>query len=74
MTSTMPTYEKGYARLNHPVSGQTLNNVYMGHFRRQGTREGRFISQAPVAKPVMDRFKTYHQLEYTLPPTMKEIR
>jgi len=74
MTSTLPTYEKAFNPLNHPVSGDTLNNMYFGHFNRMGTREGRYISQAPVATPVMDRFKSYRQLEYTLPPTMKELR
>jgi hypothetical protein len=74
MSSTLPTYEMPFIRMNHPVSGATLNNVYTGHFSRSGARDGRYISQAPIAPPVMDRFKSYNQLAYSLPPTMKELR
>jgi len=74
MTSTLPFYEKKYIHLSHPMSGPTLNNIYHGHFSQVGTREGRLISRAPIARPVMDRYKTYQQLEYTLPPSVKDRR
>lgn len=72
MTSTLPTYEKQFYKLKHTVP--QAENIYFGHFKAMGTREGRLLTAAPVSKPVMDRFKSWHQLEYTLPPTMKERR
>lgn len=74
MTSTLPTYEKSFTQLRHNVSGQTANNVYLGHFKNIGTRDGRLLVSAPIVKPVLDRFKTWHQLEYSLPPSIKERR
>jgi hypothetical protein len=32
------------------------------------------LTAAPIAKPVVDRFKTWHRLEYSLPPSIKERR
>ena len=72
MSSTLPTYEKQFFKLKHVVPD--AGNIYMGHFKTIGTREGRLLTSAPVSKPVLDRFKSWHQLEYTLPPTMKERR
>jgi hypothetical protein len=72
MTSTLPTYEKQFYQLKHVVP--EAGNIYHGHFKLMGTREGRMLTAAPVAKPVIDRFKTWHRLEYTLPPSIKERR
>lgn len=72
MTSTLPTYEKQFYKLKHVVPD--AENIYMGHFKTIGTREGRLLTRAPISKPVLDRLKSWHQLEYTLPPTMKERR
>jgi hypothetical protein len=72
--STHPTYEKKFMQLPHNVHGHTANNVYWGHFKNMGTREGRAIVNAPVTKPVLDRFKSWHQLEYSLPPSVKDRR
>jgi hypothetical protein len=72
MISTLPTYEKQFYNLKHSVP--EAENIYLGHFRAIGTRDGRFLTAAPVSKPVVDRFKSWHQLEYTLPPSIKDRR
>jgi hypothetical protein len=72
--STQPTYEKSFVRIPHNIYAETVGNIYMGHFKNIGTREGRLITKAPLAKPVLDRFKSFHQLEYSLPPSMKDRR
>jgi hypothetical protein len=74
MTSTQEFYERKFMKLPHKVSGHEANNIYMGHFKTMGTREGRLMTSSPGSKAVMDRFKSWHQLEYTLPPTVKERR
>jgi len=72
--STHPTYEKKFMQLPHNVHGHTANNIYHGHFKNMGTREGRAVVNAPVVTPVLDRFKSWHQLEYSLPPSVKDRR
>lgn len=72
--STLPTYEKSFIRIPHKLNTETAGNIYMGHFKIIGTREGRLITKAPLAKPILDRYKTFHQLEYSLPPSIKERR
>jgi hypothetical protein len=74
MTSTQEFYERKFFQLPHKVSGHEVNNIYLGHFKAIGTREGRLLTASPISKPVLDRFKTWHQLEYSLPPAVKERR
>jgi hypothetical protein len=74
MTSTLPTYEKSFTQLRHSVHGYQANNIYWGHFKNVGTRDGRLLVSSPMAKPILDRFKSWHQLEYSLPPSVKDRR
>lgn len=74
MTSTQEFYERKFFQLPHKVSGHEANNIYLGHFKAMGTRDGRLLTASPGSKAVLDRFKTWHQLEYSLPPAVKERR
>jgi hypothetical protein len=73
MTSTQEFYERKLIKLPR-VSGHDTENIYMGHFKIMGTRDGRMATKVPASKPVLDRFKSWHQLEYSLPPSVKERR
>jgi hypothetical protein len=73
MSSTQEFYERKLMNLPN-LSSNAVNNIYMGHFKTMGTREGRLMTSAPGSKVSMDRFKTFQQLEYSLPPGVKERR
>lgn len=72
--STHPTYEKAFIQTPHKLHSHALDNIYHGHFKNMGTREGRLTTSAPMGAAVFDRYKSLHQLEYSLPPSVKDRR
>lgn len=72
--STLPTYEKRPSSAPIGVAAAHIENLYRGHFSRMGTRDGRAMVRQPMGRWYQDRFKSFKQLEYSLPPGMKEFR
>ena len=73
MTSTQPTYEKRLVQLSSVEPGM-INNIYHGHFKNIGAKSGRLLTAHGKPRAVMDRYKTWHSLEYSLPPSVKDRR
>jgi hypothetical protein len=74
MSSTHPVYEKSYTSAPLDAPGGLVHNLYLGFFKQMGTRDGRAMTARPVGAWYDSRFKNLKQLEYQLPPGMKNFR
>jgi hypothetical protein len=69
-----PFYEKQLSTAPLLASGGLAHNVYYGYFLQMGTRTGRAATAQPMGDRYDNRFKTFKQLEYSLPASMKNFR
>jgi len=72
--STLPFYEKQLSSSSLTASSGFAHNVYHGYFTQIGTRTGRAATAMPTGSRYNDRFKTFKELEYSLPSSMKNFR